>query len=146
MKPKSMPYVPSIFLSALLVINGAAIAQQKPQPQLPSGLLPLAPDQPGTLPEIGGRRAQGDAEGPAQGLSILSLGSQTVKRGALRHIDGTALLNSEKIDPDAANLPTIPHWSDTFNYRRLVYKYTMVGTDPKRGSATTVIPTALIPL
>jgi len=146
MKPKSTPYVTLTFLSALLVINGAAMAQQKPQPQLPSGLLPLAPGRPGSMPEIGGRKAQVDAEGTAQGLSLRSLGSQTVERGAMRHIDGTALLNSEKIDPDAANLPTIPHWSDTFNYQRLVYKYTMVGTDPKHGSATTDIPTVLIPL
>jgi len=146
MKRKSMPNVTSIFLSALLMINGAAMAQQKPQPQLPSGLLPLAPGRPASLPEIGGRKAQVDGDRKAPGLSLRSLGPGIANRGPTRHIDGTARLKDEKIDPDAANSAAIPHWSDSFTYQRLVYNYTMVGTDPKRGSATTVIPTVLIPL
>src|SRR5262249_40710556 len=51
-----------------------------------------------------------------------------------------------KVDPDGPAVNTIPHWSDSFTYNGLVYTYTMVGTDPRRGSATTVIPTVLIPL
>ena len=146
MKRKSMANVMSIFLSALFMINGAAMAQQKPQPQLPSGLLPLAPGRPGTFPEIGSRKPQLDEDRKAQGLSLRSLGSQTASRRPMRQIDGTARLRREKVDPDATNSATIPHWSDSFTYQRLVYNYTMVGTDPKRGSATTLIPTVLIPL
>ena len=41
---------------------------------------------------------------------------------------------------------TIPHWTGQFSYRDTTYDYTMVGTDPRRGSATTVIPTVLIPV
>jgi hypothetical protein len=41
---------------------------------------------------------------------------------------------------------TIPYWSDSFDYHGLRYTYTMVGTDPKRGSATTVIPVEIIPI
>src|SRR5262249_6211943 len=51
-----------------------------------------------------------------------------------------------KVDPDGPSVNTIPHWSDSFTYNGLVYTYTMVGTDPRRSSATTVIPTVLIPL
>src|SRR5262245_61281274 len=61
--------------------------------------------------------------------------------GRFRHLD----LTHGKNNPDAPGVITIPHWSDSFTYNGLVYKYTMVGTDPKRGSATTVIPTVLIP-
>ena len=146
MTRKSILYVTSILLSALLMINGAAMAQQKPQPPLPSGLLPLAPGRPASLPEIGGRKSQVDGDRKAQGLSLRSLGSQTATRGPMLLIDGTSRLKHEKIDPDATNSLTIPHWSDSFTYQGLVYKYTMVGTDPKRGSATTVIPTVLIPI
>ena len=81
-----------------------------------------------------------------QGLLISSRGSQRANRSPMPNIDGTGRLRHEKIDPDATNSPTIPHWSGSFTYQRLVYNYTMVGTDPKRGSATTVIPTVLIPL
>jgi uncharacterized membrane protein len=41
---------------------------------------------------------------------------------------------------------TIPYWSDSFSYRGITYKYDMVGTDPKRGSATTTIQTVIIPM
>src|SRR5262249_19799340 len=41
---------------------------------------------------------------------------------------------------------TIPYWSDSFSYQGFTYKYSMVGTDPKRGSATTIVPTVVIPM
>lgn len=40
----------------------------------------------------------------------------------------------------------LPTWSDSFSYQGITYKYTMVGTDPKLGSKTTIIPTVIIPL
>ncbi len=47
---------------------------------------------------------------------------------------------------NAAPLSTIPYWSGSLTYHGLEYNYDMVGTDPKRGSATTTVPTVLIPL
>ena len=41
---------------------------------------------------------------------------------------------------------TIPYWSDSYSYLGLKYTYSMVGTDPKRGSATTIVPTVIIPI
>lgn len=53
----------------------------------------------------------------------------------------------QQIDrPDRGNLRTIPTWSDTYTYQGLTYKYTMVGSDPERGSATTTIPTVIVPV
>lgn len=46
----------------------------------------------------------------------------------------------------AASQSPLPNWSDSFTYQGLTYKYTMVGTDPKLGSKTTIIPTVIIPL
>lgn len=39
---------------------------------------------------------------------------------------------------------TIPYWSDSLTYQGLTYTYRMVGTDPKLGSKTTVVPTVII--
>jgi len=41
---------------------------------------------------------------------------------------------------------TVPFWTDSFSYQGLTYNYRMVGTDPKRGSATTIVPTVIIPM
>jgi len=69
--------------------------------------------------------------------------------GNRRSVDGTAmlkLLERRKVNPNAANSSTIPFWSDSFTYQGLTFNYRMVGTDPKKGSTTTVIPTEIIPL
>jgi probable HAF family extracellular repeat protein len=78
---------------------------------------------------------------PAIGSSDQTASSELQKpTGALR------TLKHQNVDPDHNNLTTIPHWSGTFNYHEISYHYTMVGTDPDLGSATTVVPTYLIPL
>src|SRR5262249_43503965 len=41
---------------------------------------------------------------------------------------------------------TVPYWTDSFSYQGLTYKYSMVGTDPRRGSATTTVSTVIIPM
>jgi hypothetical protein len=41
---------------------------------------------------------------------------------------------------------TVPSWSGSFTTEGVTYPYTMVGTDPARGSATTTVPVVLIPL
>ena len=52
----------------------------------------------------------------------------------------------QKSDSFRNDLLTIPNWSDSYTYQELKYSFTMVGTNPKRGSATTTIPTVIIPL
>jgi hypothetical protein len=79
-------------------------------------------------------------------MSLRSIDGRSVQTAPGRHLGHTLDLAHGKVDPDAPNQNIIPHWSDSFTYQGLVYKYTMVGTDPKRGSATTVIPTVLIPV
>src|SRR5258706_8464483 len=125
-------------LLTLTPYSGATAQLNKRQPFL-RGLTPPIPSTPAPFSEIG-------SGGMPEAISLRSLGSKQGNRSNWGHVDRTAFLKSEKVDPDAANLPTIPHWSDTFTYHGLEYKYTMVGTDPKRGSATTVVPTVLIPL
>ena len=67
-------------------------------------------------------------------------------------MDGTrALLHSRTLKELTTPTPStvqsaLPTWSDSFTYQELTYKYTMVGTDPKLGSKTTIIPTVIIPL
>jgi len=68
------------------------------------------------------------------------------RMGNKRHVDGTAMLKRQKVNPQAANSSTIPYWSDSFAYQGLNFSYRMVGTDPKKGSTTTVIPSEIIPL
>ncbi len=64
----------------------------------------------------------------------------------LRTVSGTAVPNDE-----TSRLNTIPTWSGTFRYqppkgRSQVFGYTMVGSNPWRGSATTTVPTEIIPI
>jgi hypothetical protein len=40
---------------------------------------------------------------------------------------------------------TIPHWTSSFTTNGVTYPFTMVGTDPATSSATTLIPTVIIP-
>lgn len=47
----------------------------------------------------------------------------------------------------APNAPiTIPTWTSSFDYQGVTYPFTMIGTDPSLGSATTTIPTEIVPL
>jgi hypothetical protein len=119
-------------LLTLTTYSGATAQLNKRQPFL-RGLTPPIPTSPSRSSQIGSGRTP-------EAISLRSLGSKQGIQSAMRQVDGTAHLKHEKVDPDAANLTTIPHWSDTFTYHGLEYKYTMVGTDPKRGSATTVVP------
>ena len=61
---------------------------------------------------------------------------------SLLHRTATELTTPTTAAPQSA----LPTWSDSFVYQGLTYKYTMIGTDPKLGSKTTVIPTVIIPL
>ena len=46
----------------------------------------------------------------------------------------------------AANSATVPYWSGTINYDGYQFPFTMLGTNPRRGSAITVIPVFVIPV
>ncbi len=51
-------------------------------------------------------------------------------------------------DGQSAQAPveTIPYFTSSFTYNGTSYPFHMVGTDPAKGSATTVVPTLLFPL
>ena len=89
------------------------------------------------MPAIGARSAS---------TSLPSSSGQRYAQGRFPRCGHPVDMVHGKIKPDTAGVSTVPHWSDSFTYNGLVYKYTMVGTDPKTSSATTVIPTVLIPL
>ena len=64
----------------------------------------------------------------------------------LRTVTGTAVKNDL-----SAPQNTVPTWSGTFQYGPAgrpsrVFPYTMVGTSPWLGSATTTVPTQIIPI
>ena len=46
----------------------------------------------------------------------------------------------------AAAAANVPLWSGSFTYQTRTFPYTMVGTDPALGSATTTVPVVIVPL
>ena len=68
---------------------------------------------------------------------VLMDGTHALLRRSVKDLTTTATAQSQSL---------LPTWSDSFAYQGLTYKYTMVGTDPKLGSKTTIIPTVIIPL
>src|SRR5260370_8109131 len=40
----------------------------------------------------------------------------------------------------------LKHWSSSFTSGGTTYKFSMVGTNPKKGSATTTVPVTIVPL
>lgn len=114
----------------------------RPHPQVPDGppkSEQARPQAPTSLLEIasGSKRsiAQSNGHGPS-------------RRGFVDGTEGLKRLQEkrgERLSLQAMQ-NTIPFWSDSFTYQGLEFKYKMVGTDPKNGSRTTVIPTVIIPL
>jgi hypothetical protein len=108
---------------AVLVFAGIAEAQQaqppKAGPATTSGLIPQR-----MIP---------------QGNPPLPLMGKTVTLPA-RGIDPASLA------ADGASGTTLRNWTGSFVYQDITYTYTMLGTDPSRHSATTVISAVLIPL
>jgi len=49
------------------------------------------------------------------------------------------------LSPASVSSSPLPHWTGQFNTRGVNYSFTMVGTDPDGGSATTNVDTAIIP-
>jgi hypothetical protein len=60
-------------------------------------------------------------------------------RGGAAH---DALMRAQR----AGTLQTLPTWTHAFTINGQNYSYTLVGSDPAAGAATTVIPTVLVPI
>lgn len=55
-------------------------------------------------------------------------------------------VNVDTAMQDAAALVGLPLFSSTVTFQTIKYTYRMVGTNPKLGSATTTVPTVIIPI
>jgi hypothetical protein len=138
------------FVSALLAVLllAAPVSTQTTSPTFPgmpaswrwepyttSGQAPAADARPGA-----------DRRRPTARDLIFSDDQLSEQQAQGRGDDRRSVTSTRRLDPDRDRLLTIPHWSDSYTYQGLTYKYTMVGTHPKHGSATTVIPTVIIPI
>jgi hypothetical protein len=55
-------------------------------------------------------------------------------------------VNAATAFADAAAGTTVPLFTDSVKSGGVTFRYTMVGTNPKAGSATTIVPTVIIPI
>lgn len=53
---------------------------------------------------------------------------------------------SGKFSDAALATSQLAHWSSSFTYQGKTYPFSMVGTDPSKGSATTTVPVTIVPL
>lgn len=116
----------SILFAAMLLLAVSVSMAQQASPGIP----PVSMRNKLYLPKINEPVGQADGEGLAGPID----GPKRLDR-----MDGNRIAN-------ASRGLTIPFWTDSFSYQGLTYKYSMVGTDPKRGSATTTVPTVIIPM
>jgi hypothetical protein len=83
-------------------------------------------------------------------IAATLIGLATIAVAAAQQLDVVGDLDAGTIvtlvDPAAAHPRTIPLWSSTFTYQGTTFPLITVGTDPTLGSATTIIPTVIIPL
>ena len=61
---------------------------------------------------------------------------------------GMPIFTNQPPDPaiQPAETGEVPQWTGSFTYSGATYTFTMVGTDPSLGSATTTIPVQIIPV
>ena len=79
----------------------------------------------------------------AQPFALGGIDGLTVPRGP----QGTIVYGTEPPEsPVSADPTTVPVWLSPFEYGGQQYQALMVGTDPAQGSATTVVPTVIVPL
>jgi probable HAF family extracellular repeat protein len=137
------------FLLALLTVllMAGAVSTQTASPTYPR-----RPDikrqNPGTInaQELGAIGTNANQQRPSIRDLILGEEPPPPRENSGARIGKSKTPAQQKLNPDRAGVSTIPHWSDSYTYQGLTYEYTMVGTDPKRGSATTTIPTVIIPI
>lgn len=72
----------------------------------------------------------------------------TLADDPLRMVDGigTAQFITEGGVTPFRTSKTIPYWSSSFSYNGVTYPYTMVGTNPMLGPASTTVNTVVVPL
>ena len=86
------------------------------------------------------------------GFSGVGLSQQQRSVPVSRYVNGVPFHfviprgNSAQAMQEAAAGTNIPMWSGTFTYLGTTYNFTMIGTDPASGSATTSVPVVIIPL
>jgi probable HAF family extracellular repeat protein len=91
--------------------------------------------------------AQALSKSPTPGQSLTGVEKKlTTGNASDSPVNNRPRVSKAKIDAAIAAGTTIPTWSDTFTYQGLDFTYRMVGTDPEKGSQTTVIPTVIVPL
>ena len=76
---------------------------------------------------------------------------QTKLKPGYHHPDFTGLLRADTQASiaqglAAGTLTTLPSWSASFSISGQSYSYTLIGTDPAQGPATTIIPTIIVPI
>jgi hypothetical protein len=60
---------------------------------------------------------------------------------------GTPMFTTDSsVSTIPATSKTVPHWTSSFTYQGVTYPFTMVGTNPANGSATTTVNVAIIPI
>ncbi len=84
-------------------------------------------------------------------LIVFSLSSFALQPSGRHFLDGSQVLRQrQKARGEnpvlSASTQTVPYWSGSFTYKGLVFPFKMVGSDPKLGSHTTIVPAVLIPL
>src|SRR5216683_5965179 len=86
------------------------------------------------------------------GFSGVGLSQQQRSVPVSRYVNGVPFHfviprgNSAQAMQEAAAGTNIPMWSGTFTYLGTTYNFTMIGTNPASGSATTTVPVVIIPL
>ncbi|MBV9481534.1 MAG: hypothetical protein JO249_12405 [Acidobacteria bacterium] len=85
----------------------------------------------------------------------ISAAAQMTDDGIGRPLYAMRPLESSRVKTAASrersqSLSTIPYWSGYFRSavdgKSQIFRYNMVGTDPRAGSATTVVPTIIVPI
>jgi len=131
-----------------LFANQAALAQRKETATQQTVIDPFF--QPSTL-EVAKPGVDEEAN-PSRYQSLASLADSRLGRSAMAattHESSRSERFKHVFDKGVGQANTqnsIPSWADSFDYQGLQFRYHMVGTDPNKGSKTTVIPTVLVPL
>ena len=86
----------------------------------------------------------------AAALSIFTLLPGTIGRnGVPAALAAGAFVPRFGVEPlgtsPKSNARTVPTWGSSFTYNGTTYPYRMVGTDPAAGSASTTVPTEIVP-
>src|SRR5579863_4165365 len=81
-------------------------------------------------------------------LSLLAVTSLPAHASPGANVNGTPrfIQFHHNFSDTALAASHLPHWSSSFKAEGKKYPYTMVGTNPANGSATTTVPVTIVPL